>query len=146
MSIRIHHLKPADGAKKRAQRVARGDRGRRGKTAGRGTKGTGARDTVPAGFEGGQVPLQMRQPKRPGFNNPNKVVYAVINVGRLGDAFEPNEEVTPESLVAKGLVKRKRPVKVLGHGDIDVALTVNVDRVSETAREKITAAGGTVQD
>ena len=146
MSIRIHHLKPADGSKTRAKRMARGDRGRGGKTAGRGTKGTGARGTVPAGFEGGQVPLQMRQPKRPGFNNPNKVVYAVINVGRLADAFEDGAEVTSEALVAKGLVKRKRPVKVLGHGDIDVALTVRVDRVSQSARDKITAAGGTVED
>jgi len=146
MSIRIHHLKPAEGSKKAAKRVARGDRGRGGKTAGRGTKGTGARGTVPAGFEGGQLPLQRRQPKLPGFNNPNKIVYAVINVARLGEAFEAGDEVTPETLAARGLVRKRRPVKVLGHGDIDIALTVNVDRISDTARQKITAAGGTVVD
>lgn len=146
MAIRIHDLKPTEGSKTDKKRVARGDRGRGGKTAGRGTKGTGARGTVPAGFEGGQLPLQRRQPKLPGFNNPNKVVYAVINVGRLAEAFEAGAEVTPETLVAKGLVKRKRPVKVLGHGDIDVALTVRVDSISNSAREKITAAGGTVED
>lgn len=146
MSIRIHHLKPAAGSKKAAKRVARGDRGRGGKTAGRGTKGTGARGTVPAGFEGGQLPLQRRQPKLPGFNNPNKVVYAVINVARLAEAFDAGDEVTAEVLAARGLVRRRRPVKVLGHGDIDIALTVNVDRISDAAREKITAAGGTVID
>jgi large subunit ribosomal protein L15 len=146
MSIRIHHLKPAEGSKKAPKRVARGDRGRGGKTAGRGTKGTGARGTVPAGFEGGQLPLQRRQPKLPGFNNPNKIVYAVINVARLAEAFEAGDEVTPEVLAARGLVRKRRPVKVLGHGDIDIALTVNVDRISDTAREKITAAGGTVVD
>jgi large subunit ribosomal protein L15 len=146
MSIRIHDLKPNEGSKVDRKRVARGDRGRGGKTAGRGTKGTGARGTVPAGFEGGQVPLQRRQPKLPGFNNPNKVVYAVINVGRLGEAFSAGDEVTPETLVAKGLIKKKRPVKVLGHGDLDVKLTVSVDRVSGGAREKIEAAGGSVEE
>lgn len=146
MSIRIHHLKPAAGSKKAPKRVARGDRGRGGKTAGRGTKGTGARGTVPAGFEGGQLPLQRRQPKLPGFNNPNKVVFAVINVARLAEAFDAGDEVTPEVLAARGLVRKRRPVKVLGHGDIDIALTVKVDRISDTARQKITAAGGTVVD
>ena len=144
MAIRIHDLKPTEGSKTDKKRVARGDRGRGGKTAGRGTKGTGARGTVPAGFEGGQLPLQRRQPKLPGFNNPNKVIYAVINVGRLGEAFSAGDEVTPETLVAKGLVKKKRPVKVLGHGELDIALTVAVDKVSGGAREKIEAAGGSV--
>ena len=144
MAIRIHDLKPTEGSKTDKKRVARGDRGRGGKTAGRGTKGTGARGTVPAGFEGGQMPLQRRQPKLPGFNNPNKVEYAVINVGRLAEAFSAGDEVTPETLVAKGMVKKKRPVKVLGHGDIDIALTVTVDRISGPAREKIEAAGGSV--
>ena len=144
MAIRIHDLKPAEGSKSDKKRVARGDRGRGGKTAGRGTKGTGARGNVPAGFEGGQLPLQRRQPKLPGFNNPNKVVYAVINVGRLGEAFSAGDEVTPETLAAKGLVKKKRPVKVLAHGDLDIALTVKVDKVSGAAREKIEAAGGSV--
>lgn len=146
MAIRIHDLRPAEGSKTDKKRVARGDRGRGGKTAGRGTKGTGARGTVPAGFEGGQLPLQRRQPKLPGFSNPNKIDYAVINVGRLDEAFADGDEVTPETLVAKGLVRRKRPVKVLGHGEVSKKLTVKVDRISGSAREKITAAGGTVED
>lgn len=144
MAIRIHDLKPTEGSRTDKKRVARGDRGRGGKTAGRGTKGTGARGTVPAGFEGGQVPLQRRQPKIPGFNNPNKIEYAVINVGRLGEAFSAGDEVTPEVLVDKGLVKKKRPVKILGHGELEIALTVKVDKVSGGAREKIEAAGGSV--
>jgi large subunit ribosomal protein L15 len=144
MTTKLHHLKPAAGAKTDKKRVARGDRGRGGKTAGRGTKGTGARGTVPAGFEGGQLPMIRRQPKRPGFNNPNKVVFAVINVGRLDAAFEAGDEVTSEALVAKGLVKKKRPVKLLGHGEITTALTVSVDAITQTARDKVTAAGGTV--
>ncbi|MGM0618622.1 MAG: 50S ribosomal protein L15, partial [Actinomycetota bacterium] len=114
MTIKLHHLKPAEGAKTDRKRVARGDRGRGGKTAGRGTKGSGARGTIPENFEGGQVPLVRRQPKLPGFNNPNKVVFAVINVARLEDAFEAGDEVTVQTLTAKGLVKKKRPVKVLG--------------------------------
>ncbi|TVR25422.1 MAG: 50S ribosomal protein L15 [Nitriliruptor sp.] len=144
MTIKLHHLKPAEGAKTDRKRVARGDRGRGGKTAGRGTKGTGARGSVPENFEGGQVPLVRRQPKLPGFNNPNKVVYAVINVARLEDAFEAGDEVTVESLTSKGLVRKKRPVKVLGHGELTKALTVDVDAITATAREKVIAAGGTV--
>jgi large subunit ribosomal protein L15 len=143
--MRLHHLKPAEGSKTRKKRVARGDRGRGGKTAGRGTKGTGARGTVPAGFEGGQMPLIRRQPKRPGFNNPNKVTFSVINVARLEESFEAGDEVTRETLADKGLVKRKRPIKILGHGELSKSLTVEVDAISETAREKITAAGGTVR-
>jgi large subunit ribosomal protein L15 len=143
--MRIHHLKPAEGSHTKKKRVARGDRGRGGKTAGRGTKGTGARGTVPEGFEGGQMPMIRRQPKAPGFNNPNKVEYALINVGRLEQAFEAGDEVTTETLTAKGLVKKKRPIKVLGHGDISKALTVEVDAISATARDKITEAGGTVR-
>lgn len=144
MTIKLHHLKPAEGSHEAKKRVARGDRGRGGKTAGRGTKGTGARGTVPENFEGGQVPLVRRQPKRPGFNNPNKVVFAVINVSRLEEAFEAGDEVTVASLTERGLVKKKRPVKVLGQGELTKALTVDVDAVTGTAREKITAAGGTV--
>ncbi len=144
MTIKLHHLKPAEGAKTDRKRVARGDRGRGGKTAGRGTKGTGARGSVPENFEGGQVPLVRRQPKLPGFNNPNKGVYAVINVARLEDAFEAGDEVTVESLTARGLVRKKRPVKVLGHGELTKALTVDVDAITATAREKVIAAGGTV--
>lgn len=144
MTIKLHHLKPAEGAKTDRKRVARGDRGRGGKTAGRGTKGTGARGSVPEQFEGGQVPLVRRQPKLPGFNNPNKVQFAVINVARLEDAFEAGDEVTVESLTAKGLVRKKRPVKVLGHGELTKALTVDVDAITASAREKVIAAGGTV--
>lgn len=144
MTIKLHHLKPAEGAKTDRKRVARGDRGRGGKTAGRGTKGTGARGSVPESFEGGQMPLVRRQPKLPGFNNPNKVVFAVINVARLEEAFEAGDEVTVETLTARGLVKKKRPVKVLGQGELTKALTVDVDAVTATARDKIVAAGGTV--
>lgn len=144
MVIKLHHLKPNEGAKKDKKRVARGDRGRGGKTAGRGTKGTGARGTVPAGFEGGQLPLQRRQPKLGGFSNPNRVEYAIINVAKLDEFFEAGDDVTPETLRAKGLVKARGPVKVLGHGDLTKALTVDVDKVSGTAADKISAAGGTV--
>lgn len=144
MTIKLHHLKPAEGAKTERKRVARGDRGRGGKTAGRGTKGSGARGTVPESFEGGQMPLVRRQPKLPGFNNPNKVVFAVINVARLEEAFEAGDEVTVATLTARGLVKKKRPVKVLGQGELTKALTVDVDAITATAREKVVAAGGTV--
>jgi len=146
MSTRLHHLKPAEGAKTDRKRVARGDRGRGGKTAGRGTKGTGARGSVPVGFEGGQLPLIRRQPKRPGFNNPNKVEFAVINVGRLDDAFEDGAEITVATLTERGLVKKKRPVKILGHGEVTKSFTVDVDALTGTAREKLTAAGGTIVD
>lgn len=144
MTIKLHHLKPAEGAKTDKKRVGRGDRGHGGKTAGRGTKGTGARGTVPEYFEGGQVPLVRRQPKRPGFNNPNKVVFAVLNVGRLDEAFDAGDKVTVEALRAKGMVKKNGPVKVLGYGDVTKAFTVEVDAISDAAREKITAAGGSV--
>jgi large subunit ribosomal protein L15 len=146
MTIRIHHLKPNEGATTRQKRVARGDRGKGGKTAGRGTKGTGAHGSVPPGFEGGQLPLQRRQPKLDGFRNPNRVEYTVVNVGRLDETFEAGDEVSRDTLLAKGLVKRNRPVKILGHGELSKALTVSVDKVSGTAREKITAAGGTVTE
>jgi len=144
MTTKLHHLKPAAGSKTDRKRVARGDRGRGGKTAGRGTKGTGARGTVPENFEGGQVPLVRRQPKKRGFNNPNKIVYSVINVARLEELFADGDNVTVETLTARGAVRKKRPVKVLGHGELNKKLTVDVDAVTATAREKITAAGGTV--
>jgi large subunit ribosomal protein L15 len=145
VTIKLHHLKPAAGAKTKAKRVARGDRGKGGKTAGRGTKGSGARGTVPAGFEGGQMPLIRRQPKLPGFKNPNKVVFSVINVGRLDEAFDAGAEVTIATLAAKGMIKGKRPVKILGYGDVTKPLTVQVDAVSRTAADKIAAAGGAVR-
>jgi large subunit ribosomal protein L15 len=145
--MRLHDLKPADGSKKRKRRVGRGDKARRGAKAGRGTKGTGARDRVPPGFEGGQMPLKRRQPKLPGFGTPpNRVEYAVVNVGKLDAAFAEGDEVSPEALRERGLVgKKKLPVKVLGHGELSTPLTVRVDKVSGSAREKITAAGGRVE-
>ncbi len=149
--MKLHDLKPPEGAKRKKIRVGRGDKGRRGKTAGRGTKGTGARGTVPVGFEGGQMPLKRRQPKLPGFVTPSKaarqrVEYAVINVGRLDEVFGMGEEVTSESLRLKGLVgKKQRPVKVLGHGELSKSLTVRVAAVSAAAQEKITGAGGSVE-
>lgn len=143
--MKLHHLKPAEGSKSKRIRVGRGDRGRRGKTAGRGTKGTGARGQVPAGFEGGQVPLKRRQPKLAGFvSHVKRVEYSIINVGRLDDHFEAGDDVSFDTLFARGLVKKGRPVKLLGHGDVTKSLTVNVDRVSATAREKIEAVGGSV--
>lgn len=144
MVIKLHHLKPAEGSKKDRKRVARGDRGRGGKTAGRGTKGTGARGTVPAGFEGGQIPLQRRQPKLGGFKAPNRIEYAIINVAKLDVEFDDGDEVTPESLRSRGLVKAKRLVKVLGHGELSKSLTVRVDKVSGSAEAKIIDAGGSV--
>ncbi len=144
--MKIHHLKPAKGATQSKKRMARGDRGKGGKTAGRGTKGTGARGTVPAWFEGGQTPLVRRQPKRPGFTNPNKVVFTAINLALLEDRFDDGDTVSRESLSELGLVRKKQPIKILGHGDITKKLTVTgVAAISATAREKIEAAGGTVE-
>jgi len=145
VTIKLHHLKPAEGATTRKKRVGRGDAGKGGKTAGRGTKGSGARGNVPAGFEGGQMPLIRRQPKRRGFNNPNKIVFAVINVARLEEAFETGDTVTSAALAKRGLVKKKGPVKVLGLGNLTKSLTVDVEAVSTAAREKIEAAGGSVR-
>jgi large subunit ribosomal protein L15 len=144
--MKLHHLKPADGSRKAAKRVARGDRGRGGKTAGRGTKGTGARGTVPIGFEGGQVPLQRRQPKLPGFNNPNKVISTAINVEVLENHFEDGDTISRETLMAKGLVRKNRPIKVLGHGDLTKKFTVTgIAAISAGARAKVEQAGGTVE-
>jgi large subunit ribosomal protein L15 len=140
--MKLHHLKPAEGAKTDKKRVGRGRAGVRGKTAGRGTKGTGARKTVPAWFEGGQMPLQRRVPKLKGFTNPGRVEYAPVNVELLAKYFDG--EVTPESLYAHGLVHKGRPVKVLARGDIDKALVVKVHACSAAAKAKIEAAGGRV--
>lgn len=143
--MKLHHLKPADGSRKDKKRVARGDRGRGGKTAGRGTKGTGARGTVPPGFEGGQVPLQRRQPKLPGFNRPQKVIHTPINLEVLETHFEDGDTVSRETLSEKGLVRKSRPVKVLGSGELTKSLTITgVAAISGSAREKVEAAGGTV--
>ena len=141
--LKVHHLRPAPGAKTAKTRVGRGEAGK-GKTAGRGTKGTKARKNVPATFEGGQMPLQMRLPKLKGFNNPFRVDYQVVNLAKLGELFPEGGDVTVADLVAKGAVRRDRPVKVLGTGEISVALNVTAHAFSGSAREKITAAGGTV--
>ena len=142
--MKLHHLKPAPGSKQRKIRVGRGEAGRRGKTAGRGTKGQKARGTVRPGFEGGQMPLQRRMPKLKGFRNRNKEVYAVLNVERL-QSFAAGTEVTPELLREQGLVKQRGRIKVLGEGELDRALTVHAHAFSLGAVEKIKAAGGSVE-
>ncbi|HVM13284.1 MAG TPA: 50S ribosomal protein L15 [Egibacteraceae bacterium] len=142
--MKIHHLKPPPGAHRPKTRKGRGIAAGKGKTAGRGTKGTGARGTMPAGFEGGQMPLQRRLPKLPGFTPRNRVEYAAVNVGSLEERFEAGEEVTPDTLRAKGLVRRgKNPVKVLGQGDLTKALQVSAHAFSASARTKIDESGGT---
>jgi large subunit ribosomal protein L15 len=143
--LKMHHLRPAPGAKTAKTRVGRGE-GSKGKTAGRGTKGTKARYQVPAGFEGGQVPLHMRLPKLRGFKNPFRVEFQVVNLDKLSTLFPDGGSVTVEDLVAKGAVRKGQPVKVLGNGEITVKLEIAVDRVSATAKEKILAAGGTVSE
>ena len=141
MTLKLHHLKPAPGARTAKTRVGRGE-GSKGKTAGRGTKGTKARYQVPVGFEGGQMPIHMRLPKLKGFKNPFKVEFQVVNLDRLGELFPEGGEVTVESLAAKGAVRAKQPVKVLGQGDIAVPVQVTANAFSASAREKIEAAGG----
>ncbi|GAB2618821.1 50S ribosomal protein L15 [Streptomyces capparidis] len=143
--LKVHHLKPAPGAKKAKTRVGRGEASK-GKTAGRGTKGTKARYQVPERFEGGQMPLHMRLPKLKGFRNPFRVEFQVVNLDKLASLYPQGGEVTVEDLVAKGAVRKNQPVKVLGSGEISVALQVSVDAVSGSAKEKITAAGGTVTE
>ncbi|WKD59825.1 50S ribosomal protein L15 [Corynebacterium caspium] len=141
--IKLHDLRPAKGANKAKTRVGRGEASK-GKTAGRGTKGTKARKNVPAGFEGGQMPIHMRLPKLKGFKNPNKVVFQVVNIGDLAEAFPAGGDITVADLVAKGLVRPKQPVKVLGEGEISVALNVTAQKFSGSAQQKIEAAGGSV--
>ncbi len=142
--MKLHHLKPPEGSKKRKIRVGRGEGGRRGKTAGRGTKGLKARSKVRPGFEGGQTPLQRRIPKLKGFKNPNRVEFTVINVERLAD-FDAGSTITPAELRDAGLVKKRGKVKVLGEGDLDVALTVKAHAFSIGAADKIKAAGGSIE-
>ncbi|MDO5617373.1 50S ribosomal protein L15 [Kocuria sp.] len=140
-ALKIHHLKPAPGAKKARTRVGRGE-GSKGKTAGRGTKGTKARYQVKPGFAGGQLPLHMRLPKLRGFHNPFRVEYQVVNLDRLGELFPQGGTVSIEDLVANGAVRKNQPVKVLGDGEITVAVNVTANKFSATAAEKIAAAGG----
>jgi len=143
--IKIHNLRPAAGAKTAKTRVGRGEASK-GKTAGRGTKGTKARYQVPARFEGGQMPLHMRLPKLKGFKNPFRVEFQVVNLDKLTALYPQGGEVTVADLVAKGAVRKNQPVKVLGTGELSVALQVTVNAVSGSAKEKITAAGGTVTE
>jgi len=145
MPLKVHHLRPAPGAKTPKTRVGRGE-GSKGKTAGRGTKGTSARYQVSASFEGGQTPLHMRLPKLKGFTNPFRTVYQVVNLDRLAGLFPDGGEVDPDVLVARGAVRKGELVKVLGSGEISVALQVHAHAFSASAREKIVAAGGTVTD
>lgn len=141
--LRLHDLKPAPGAKRAKQRVGRGE-GSKGKTAGRGTKGTKARYQVPVGFEGGQMPLHMRLPKLRGFKNPFRVEYQVVNLSTLEQLYPEGGEVTVDSLVEKGAVRPRRLVKVLGDGEVTKPFTITVDKWSASAEEKITAAGGSI--
>ncbi|GGE82335.1 50S ribosomal protein L15 [Mycetocola zhadangensis] len=142
--LKVHHLRPAEGSKKERTRVGRGE-GSKGKTAGRGTKGTKARYSVRPGFAGGQLPLHMRAPKLRGFKNPFRVEYQVVNLERLAELYPTGGDVTIADLVAKGAVRKNEKVKVLGNGDIDVKLNISVDKVSGSAEQKIVAAGGSVK-
>jgi large subunit ribosomal protein L15 len=146
MALKVHHLRPAPGAKTAKTRVGRGEAGRRGKTAGRGTKGSGARHTVPQNFEGGQMPLHMRLPKLRGFKNPFRVEYQVVNLNRLSQLFPEGGTVGVADLVAGGAVRPGAPIKILGNGDISVALQVSAHAFSASAKEKIAAAGGSTTE
>ncbi|ACU86153.1 LSU ribosomal protein L15p (L27Ae) [Brachybacterium faecium] len=141
--LKLHDLRPAPGSKTARTRVGRGEASK-GKTAGRGTKGTKARYQVPLGFEGGQIPLHMRLPKLRGFTNPFRVEYQVVNLETLQELFPEGGTVTVEELVAKGAVRKNQPVKVLGSGEVSVKLDVTAQKFSASAEQKIAAAGGSV--
>ena len=144
--LKLHHLRPAPGARKAKQRVGRGEASK-GKTAGRGTKGTKARTTVARGFEGGQMPLHRRVPKLGGFSNAGfRTTYQVVNVGRLAGLFPDGGEVTPETLVAKGAARKGELIKVLGTGEVTAALRVTAHAFSASAKDKIQTAGGSVTE
>jgi large subunit ribosomal protein L15 len=143
MTLKVHHLRPAPGAHTKKIRVGRGEGGKRGKTAGRGTKGSGARVQVSARFEGGQTPLHMRLPKLSGFKNNNKVVFQVVNLDRIASLFPQGGRIDPDTLADAGAVRRGQPVKVLGTGELGgVRVDVHVHAFSKSAAEKIGAAGG----
>ncbi len=144
-ALKVHHLRPAPGAKTAKTRVGRGEASK-GKTAGRGTKGTKARYQVKAGFAGGQLPLHMRLPKLRGFKNPFRVEFQVVNLDRISELFPEGGAVTVEALVEKGAVRKNQPVKVLGTGDITVKVDIAADAFSSSAVEKIAAAGGTTTE
>ena len=145
MALKVHHLRPAPGAHTPKTRVGRGE-GSKGKTAGRGTKGSGARQNVPANFEGGQMPIHMRLPKLKGFKNPFKVSYQVVNVARLAELFPEGGDVRVEDLVEKGAVRDGLLVKVLGNGELFVALQVSAHAFSASAKDKIEKAGGSANE
>ncbi|MCX6460389.1 MAG: 50S ribosomal protein L15 [Actinobacteria bacterium] len=145
MTLKLHHLRPAPGAKTAKTRKGRGEASK-GKTSGRGTKGTKARYQVPANFEGGQMPMHMRLPKLKGFTNPNRVEFQVVNVAAIERLFPQGGAVTVADLVEKGAVRGGQPVKVLGQGDIAIAVQVSAQAFSDSARTKITAAGGSVTE
>ncbi|WP_205473924.1 50S ribosomal protein L15 [Nocardioides sp. SYSU D00038] len=141
MTLKLHNLRPAPGAKTAKTRVGRGE-GSKGKTSGRGTKGTKARNQVPVAFEGGQMPIHMRLPKLKGFRNPFKVEFQVVNLDRINELFPEGGTVSVDDLVAKGAVRKNQPVKVLGQGSISVKVDVSAQAFSSSAKEKIEAAGG----
>ncbi len=143
MTLKVHHLRPAPGSHTKRSRVGRGE-GSKGKTAGRGTKGSKARGRIPATFEGGQMPIHMRLPKLKGFRNAFRTEYQVVNVARLAELFPEGGKVELDDLVRAGAVRKGEPVKVLGNGDLTVKLDVTAHAFSGSAREKIQAAGGTV--
>ncbi len=145
MTLKLHHLRPAPGAKTAKTRLGRGEASK-GKTAGRGTKGTGARKQVSPAFEGGQMPLHMRLPKLKGFKNPFKVEFQVVNLDRISQLFPEGGTVKVEDLAARGAVRPGRPVKVLGSGDITSAVQVSAHAFSASARDKIAAAGGSTTE
>jgi len=144
-TLKVHHLRPAPGAKTAKTRVGRGE-GSKGKTAGRGTKGTKSRYQVPERFEGGQTPLHMRLPKLRGFKNPFRVEHQVVNLDKLGALFPEGGDVSVDDLVASGAVRKGHLVKVLGTGDISVAVNVTAHKFSATAKDKIAAAGGSTTE
>ncbi len=143
--MKLHHLRPAPGATSERVRKGRGGASGKGKTAGRGTKGSRARQNMRVGFEGGQMPLQRRVPKLRGFIRPNKVHWSVVNLDRLAAAFPQGGSVDPDALVQAGLARKNTPVKVLGDGELSAPTQIRAHAFSATAAEKITAAGGTVE-
>ena len=145
MTIKLHHLRPAPGSKTDKTRVGRGE-GSKGKTAGRGTKGTKARKNVPAGFEGGQMPIHMRLPKLKGFTNRNRIEYQVVNVGDIARLFPQGGTIGVDELVAAGAVRKNQLVKVLGDGELSVKVDITADKFTASAKEKIAAAGGSVTE
>nr|WP_296780545.1 50S ribosomal protein L15 [Rhodococcus sp. (in: high G+C Gram-positive bacteria)] len=146
MTIKLHHLRPAPGSKSAKIRVGRGEGGKRGKTAGRGTKGTGARKNVPARFEGGQMPLHMRLPKLRGFTNPNRVEFQVVNLRDIERLFPEGGQISIADLIAKGAVRKNEPVKVLGDGKLTVKVDISVNKFTGSAKEKIAAVGGSATE